>query len=320
MLACGVAAWQCEVLHVADPDWNLVVTRSWCRVFFPAHDVGALARAEAELGSLGFERICAAVVLARSRYHLMTLRHGPAGEFEAHGIAGAGAFREVVAWVVRATAWDVHRLFVFQLDAHVEAVLVLEGLRPDMVVAGRRDVLALPIIEHPAFLASKGELGRGGLHCRGFRVVLDLSVHILRAESLVSALGRSETVVWCSFPSLAVELVITRARHQFIVLLLGVVIVQRRHAHRRAAVRANRVPLVVCTWRRRLELASSADLGPGLAAEAVARPRSLQITPGLIVARARHVFSGFSVGEVDSVASAHGVGGRAHVPSPWAVH
>lgn len=302
MFERGVAARDDKVLHVADPDGDLVVARPRRRILLAPDNVRPLARAKAELRRLNFDRACTALVMAGTWQVLHALRETTVLKFGAHRVIGTCLSREVFGRVVSATAWDILALLVLQFDAHVEPIPVVEGLRLYIVVTGCWHVLSLSVIKHSALFVSESELRCVCLDSSSIWVVLYLSCDVL---SLTISFRRSETVIWRSFQSLTLEVIVSWSRHQRIVLLLRLVIVQRRHTNGRSG--PNRIPLVIRPWGWRL-MFTTGHFRSLLAAEAILWGRALCITDRVVVAGSRHALVLFGIREVDPVSCAHRIG------------
>ena len=180
ILAFWVTTWHLEVGNVADLAWERIVSGPWGLHLFSTRDIWALARAKAELRSLGLECVIVTFVSAGARCEVLALGHG-ALKLDTHRVVGASRFRNFVSWVVCATAWDFQSLLVSESDTHVETALTLEGLRLHVVIAGCWHRLAVLVVEHLALLATETEVGRRGFNGAGLRIVLDLSVNVFRA-------------------------------------------------------------------------------------------------------------------------------------------
>ena len=106
----------------------------------------------------------------------------------------------------------------------MEPVLVVEGLRLYIVVTGSWHVLGLSVIKHSALFVSESELWCVCFDSSSIRVVLYLSCDVL---SLTISFRGSETVIWRSFQSLTLKFIVSWPRHQRIIFLLRLVMVQR---------------------------------------------------------------------------------------------
>ena len=317
ILAFRVASWHLEVSDVANLGREHVVAWTGRLQLFASRDIGPLAGAEAVAWGLRLQLLRVLRVLAWAWHPSIALRLQAALQLDAHREVGRRLLGKAFIGVVGAAAWNFQLLLVFQLDAHVEARLALEG-RGDLVVASAWHHLRVLVVEHLPLVPAESLVRRRCLDEGSGWVVLDLSGHFPVADGGLRALGGAESELGGRLHGLLLEVILAGAGHELVVLLLELVVVEGRHRDG-WAFRTGDVASVVGTRGWGGELARLGDLRTTLLAETVARSSPLCLVIGRVAPRSWHEFAHLGIGQVNSTAAAETVSRCALVFVAWAV-